>query len=370
MSGIFAPRLAALRAVLKAQGCAAMLVDHAELLAWITGYTVSETMYRAAIVPLEGEPLFVLRALDAPPCRAAVWFADVTGYADDEDPYAVVAEALRRRGLADGRLGVDARSYGFTEHTATRLRAALPAAAFVDVGPVSDRLRAVKDAHEIDLLRRASGIADRVMAELAREVKAGMRVRDAAAIAAAASLREGSDEGGPGPMLRARGDSEFLHAQGLGVVLGPGDVLHVELTPKVGNYSARLMRPILLGDCGDAERVTRRLTAIQARQIEAMVPGAPARDVDAVLRDAVLAEGLRPDYLNVTGYTLGLYGRTPRPSDFSLSFHPGSDWRLETGMVFHMYASAAGVAVSETVLVGSPPERLTRYGPGPIQLTA
>jgi Xaa-Pro dipeptidase len=33
-----------------------MLIDHGELLAWLTGYTVSETRYRACLVPLQDEP--------------------------------------------------------------------------------------------------------------------------------------------------------------------------------------------------------------------------------------------------------------------------------------------------------------------------
>ena len=56
------------------------------------------------------------------------------------------------------------------------------------------------------------------------------------------------------------------------------------------------------------------------------------------------------------------FEQTPRTSDFTRLFTAEADWRLEAGMVFHMYASAdAGVAFSETVLVtdgGS--ERLTR----------
>ncbi len=65
----------------------------------------------------------------------------------------------------------------------------------------------------------------------------------------------------------------------------------------------------------------------------------------------MLAEGLRPVYDNVTGYTLGLYGRTPRTSDFSRVFLPNARWRLEQGMVFHMYVSAGGLGFSETVVV-------------------
>ena len=82
-----------------------------------------------------------------------------------------------------------------------------------------------------------------------------------------------------------------------------------------------------------------------------MKPGELARNIDALLRDAVLAERLRPHYDNVTGYTLGLYGRTPRSSDFSRTFLPNAEWRLEEGMVFHMYVSAQGLGFSETVVV-------------------
>jgi Xaa-Pro dipeptidase len=93
-----------------------------------------------------------------------------------------------------------------------------------------------------------------------------------------------------------------------------------------------------------------------------MKPGAIARDVDAIMRRGALDMGLRPTYENVTAYTLGLYEnvtaytlglytRTPRTSDFSRVLLPTSDWALEEGMVFHLYATAQGLGFSETVVV-------------------
>jgi Xaa-Pro dipeptidase len=70
------------------------------------------------------------------------------------------------------------------------------------------------------------------------------------------------------------------------------------------------------------------------------------------MRQGALDAGLRPHYENVTAYTLGLYTRTPRTSDFSGVFLPTSDWPLEEGMVFHLYATAQGLGFSETVVVG------------------
>jgi Xaa-Pro dipeptidase len=92
-----------------------------------------------------------------------------------------------------------------------------------------------------------------------------------------------------------------------------------------------------------------------------MVSGQVVSNVDAILRNGLVKAGIRNEYENVTGYMLGLYGRTPRSSDFSHVFLPTSQWRLKTGMVFHMYTSADGIGISETVLVtDTGGERLTQ----------
>jgi Xaa-Pro dipeptidase len=123
------------------------------------------------------------------------------------------------------------------------------------------------------------------------------------------------------------------------------------------------MRPTVIGapSAGQAAAV-RRLVEIQDLQLAAMKPGAVARDVDRLCRDAVLAAGLRDRYDNATGYTLGYYAPwSPRTSDFTRVFLPTSEWVLEPAMVFHMYVSAQGLAFSETVLVTETgAERLTR----------
>jgi Xaa-Pro dipeptidase len=105
---------------------------------------------------------------------------------------------------------------------------------------------------------------------------------------------------------------------------------------------------------------------LQDRQIAALKPGARAAEVDAILREGVVAAGLRDGYDNITGYTLGLYGDAgPRTSDFTRILHPGADWRIEAGMVFHIYASAGGAALSESVLVtDTGPELLTHLPRG------
>jgi Xaa-Pro dipeptidase len=329
-----------------------LVADNGELLAWLTGYTVSETMYRAAFLPREGEPWFVLRDLDAGPCREQIWFDDIVSFPDIASPHSVMAETLIARGFGGARIGVDTNSYGFCVHTANRLKELLPQAIFVPVPDVGYRLRRCKSKAEIAVLQQAAGIADKAMAAIAEGARPGMTVRAATAVAAGVFLRQGADTGEVGPIVKAKGDQEFLHGAFQDDALSEGDILHVELIPKVAHYSARMMRPIVLGEPSDERiAIARTLIAIQDRQIAAMKAGAWAHEVDAIMRDGALAARLRKEYTNVTGYTLGLVTRTPRTSDFSYVLLPTSVWKLEEGMVFHVYASAQGLAFSETVVV-------------------
>ncbi|WP_332304806.1 Xaa-Pro peptidase family protein [Rhizobium sp. GR12] len=348
----FDRRITLARGAMASAGVDLLLIDSGELLAWLTGYTVSETMYRAAFLPRDGEAWFTLRALDEAPCREKSWIADVVGFADTGEAQAAVAASIRDRRFGKARIGLDTNSYSMSAATFMRLTELLPEATFVPMPGLSDSLRWVKSDEEIAVLQQASSIADKAMAEVARQAKPGMTTRDAAAIASGVFLREGADTGEVGPVVKASGSHEFLHGVFKTETIMEGDVLHVELIPRVGNYGARIMRPIVVGQpSAGLTAAAEKLLKLQDRQIAAMKPGAIASDVDAIMRRGAIDAGLRPVYDNITAYTLGLYTRTPRTSDFSRVFLETSDWVLEEGLVFHLYTSAHGLGFSETVLV-------------------
>ena len=358
----FDERIRRLRAELRRQDVDVALFDEIEAMTWLSGYGNSENRWRCVGVPLEGEPFFLIRALDAGPCRRRSWISDVPTFRDWEDPFPVLAESLASRRLDGARIGLDFGSYCMPLARFERLKAALPRASFADIGPVVWELRLIKSPAEIELLRRAAGVADEAMRRTASACVRGASQRAAARTAVAAFVELGADPSPPGPISAGRG-WDFLHAHLEDTELGDDDVVHIELTPRVGGYSARIMRCAVVGAASAAlSRAAERLAEIQDRQIEAMRPGAHAAEVDAIMREGVLAAGLRETYDNITGYTLGLYAPAgPRTSDFTRIFHPNAEWRLEPGMVFHMYGSGSGTSFSETVLVAeNGPERLTK----------
>ncbi|MCW2240087.1 M24 family metallopeptidase [Azospirillum canadense] len=355
-------RLTAVRAQMQARGVDVLLVDQTEFLSYLTGFGPSETMHRACLVPLSGEPVMVLRAIDVAPFQEHTWLTRHVAFADWEDPVAVLADTLRRNGWAGVRLGLDEDSYCMTVRRFRALQAALPDARFVDFSGVLDVLRARKSVTEIAYIRKAASIADLAMAEAIAVAGEGKSERDAAAAASHAFVRLGADTGRAGPITAGTGLG-FLHGHLHSRAMSAGEILHLELIPTVNGYGARLMRPAVIGAPTDEQRHTAEtLIHIQDQQFAAMRPGTLAREVDAIAREGILGAGLRDSYSNVTGYTLGHYPpSTPRTSDFTRVFLPTSDWVLETGMTFHMYVSAWGIAFSETILVTDHgAERLTQ----------
>jgi Xaa-Pro aminopeptidase len=350
---------------LREAGLAFALFDETEAMTWLTGYGNSETRWRCVGIGPDAEPFFLIRSLDAAPCKERSWITDVPVFRDWDDPMATLRPALAARGLTRARIGVDFGSYCMPPARLAALRAALPDVEWVDVGPLIWELRWIKSEAEIALLRRAAEIADAALAAAAAVCVPGAVQRDAARVVMETYFRMGGDAGPPGPITASKG-WDHLHGHLGDEAIVSGDIVHIETTPRIHGYSARVMRGVSVGPADPAlQRTAEQLASLQRQQIAAMRPGVVAREVDAIMRDAVLGAGLRSEYDNVTGYTLGLYALSgPRTSDFTRSFTPVEGWVLEPGMVFHMYASARGAAVSETVVVTeNGPEILTGRSP-------
>jgi Xaa-Pro dipeptidase len=345
-------RVKRVRERMAARNLDVLIIDQSEFLAYLTGFLISENMYRACLLPRDGEPIMILRTVDLGPFAESSWLSRSVAFADWEDPIRVLADTIRSLGCAKGRVGLDEDSYCMPLSRFKHLSAQLPDARFADFSGVMAELRARKSAREIAVLRRAAGIGDLGIEAALKASGEGRSARDAAAAVYQVFMQEGADAARAGIITAGVGNA-FLHGGLTSAPLAKGDILHMELLPYIDGYSARLMRSAVIGEIEPRRaQLARRLIEIQDRQFAAMKPGASAADVDALARDAMLAGGLRPDYPNITGYSLGCYpAHTPRTSDFSRIFLPTADWTLEEGMVFHMYVSADGLALSETVLL-------------------
>src|SRR6185312_4876829 len=120
--------------------------------------------------------------------------------------------------------------------------------------------------------------------------------RDVVKAAGMTYLDMGADTGPVGPITSGVGWGA-LHGNEHTHPIEPGAIVHIELTPRVRGYSARIMRSVTVGPPTPRQReVMQALIEIQDAQLKAIVPGAKARDVDALVREPMLRRGLRPSF--------------------------------------------------------------------------
>jgi Xaa-Pro dipeptidase len=341
-------RLASVRSLMRSRSIDVLIVDQFEHLVYLFGYLPTAAKYQACIVPLNGTPKMIVRSMDLSVFKTHSWLTSYREFADFEDSVQVLAEELQRD-FPTARIGFEGDSHIFTVGRYLQLKAHLSAADLIDFGPEIIHMRLVKSAAELDYIRAAARIADACMAASIEAAAAGVNERESAVAAYTTAMRAGADNGRV--ILSASGAlSDNLHGR-LGTrILAKGDFLHLEMVPQFRGYSARLMRPVFIGEpTPDAAGLVTRLIEIQDQQFAAMKPGAIGRDVDKIAREQLQA-GLCQTYRNHTGYTLG-YHAQPRTSDLTRIFTPIADWRLEPGMVFHMFLSIKGVSLGETVHV-------------------
>ncbi|TIL82450.1 MAG: aminopeptidase P family protein [Mesorhizobium sp.] len=351
-------RTRAIQSVMELRGAEMLLVDQIDHLAYLFGYLATAARYQAALIPVQGEPWLIVRELDLGTFLDQSWSRSYETFADDEDSHARVTSAIAR--LAPKSLAIEKDSNILTVARLNQIRAGNPGMEIVDFSGVIWQHRLIKSPAELAYIRRAAEIADHVVTAGAGAIKAGVSDRDSLAAMYEASIRHGADNSRAAILGRMTGVDALIGGV-TGALWAHGERVFVEATPQYRGYSARLVRPVIVGKTAAADaELARQMIAIQDCQIAAMVPGAKGGDVDAICRGEVLRQGLKTVFTQITGYTLG-YQAVPRVSDHTRIMAPGQTWSFKPHMVFHVVLHTPQLAFSETVVVTETgPERLSR----------
>ena len=179
----YGERIANAQKVLPEEDASALLIGVGADLQYLTGYE-AHLLERLTmlVVPAQGRPALICPRLELAPaqrCTAAqAGLIDLLPWEETEDPFEFVAARLEASdsrpeiqlgalGGAWGHLGGLLVSDQLWAMFLLRLQATLPDAAFGLASTVLSPLRTVKDADEIELLRKAAHAADRVVEQMA-----------------------------------------------------------------------------------------------------------------------------------------------------------------------------------------------------------
>jgi Xaa-Pro aminopeptidase len=252
----------------------------------------------------------------------------------------------------------DAVTYGGYEQLAAG------GAELVPVRGVVERLRAVKEREELDTLRGASAISDRVYAELATEAFVG-RTEKELALWIDYRFRELGAEGPSfDTIVGAAGNGALPHHHPSDRPIGPNETVVVDVGCIVDGYCSDCTRTFATGLLPDelAQAYAVCLDA-QEQSLAAAVAGARCTAVDAVAREIVDASPFAGRFGHGLGHGVGMdiheapNLRPEAPADAILE--PGNVVTVEPGIYL---PDLGGIRIEDLVVVtDAEPERLTRY---------
>ncbi|WP_345245789.1 Xaa-Pro peptidase family protein [Pigmentiphaga soli] len=349
-------RLRKVRAGMAEAGVDTLLLNSFANIFYLIGHqTTGLANYHCLIVPMEGEPLLVVRRLELLLAQSCSWISEFVAWEDHEDPVEVTTRTLSARGLAAGRLGVEKGSLAVSARAMEQLQAALGGARLVDATGVVEACRRIKSPAEIAYIRRTAEITGAGMRAALAAVRAGVTENHVAAAAVSAMYEAGSEFMSREPTVNSGPRSGIAHTSFKRRVIEPGDTVLLEMSACYNRYSAPLMR---VASIGEPQARVRAMSDACIGGLEAGIaavrPGATAGDIERAVGEVYRAHGLSAG--KRAGYSIGI-GFPPSWMEAEIIALKRDDPTvLVPGMVFHIVPALReprqfAVGCSESVLV-------------------
>lgn len=308
-------RHAKARALMKANGIGAIIVEPGASLDYFTGvrWWRSER-FTGAVIPADGDPIIVTPFFEKPSVEESLAVpAGIRTWDEHEEPLGLVADFLKERGLAGQPVGFEETNRYFI---LDRLKQQLPAVRIVSADPVVRSLRMTKSPAEIALMQAASDITVAAFRSIYPQVREGMSAGDVNSLFNAAVTALGGSDGWGLVLFGAA--SALPHGTGKPQKLQRGDIVLLDCGCAVHGYQSDISRTFVFGAPPTPEQreVWNQVNRGQQIAFAAAQVGVPAGKVDDSVRRAYESWGYGPGYKlpgtsHRTGHGIGMEGHEP-----------------------------------------------------------
>ena len=352
----FEARLSMARAALSAAGIDIAIVTGPENIFWLTGQqTPGYYTYQALLLPVDGDPVFIVRQLELNNLIANSFLSDIEVYQDNADPVDVSVDLIKWRGWSSKRIAIDERGWFLPVAIYKALLSAL--GTLGNAAGVIEALRVVKSERELEKIEKAAGYVDAGMRAGLAKVAAGNSDNDFVAAMMGAAISAGSEYVGMEPLASSGYRTGIPHGTWRRRKLGENDPAFLELAGCHDRYHAALMRSAWVGT-PDPEAAAMNACCQEALQaaLDQIRPGVTCEAVHTACQAIVDRDGFTENFKKRTGYSIGVSFAPDWGEGGLLSLYTGVTRELEPGMVFHIPPALRRygvftVGVSETVIV-------------------
>ena len=239
----------------------------------------------------------------------------------------------------------------------------MPEATFVDATDWLDEIKAIKSPEEIELIKDAAALGDKILEELKSIVRPGKRDIDVYADIHSFLAKNGSDRaivgigsGKQGMPVAFIDDPHFA-----GRTIREGDIVSILLEfTGPGGYYVESHRPVVIGKPSpELEEAFYVAVEMQEKMAALMVPGAKCADIWEEFKSQIVSKGYAPPVRSFA-HAQGL-SFLERPN-----IRPDETWTIKENMNIAVHPGAASAKalamVFDNYLIGKDrPERLQKY---------
>ena len=319
-----------------------------------------------AVVPAEGLPIVVTFIGEEDEVRQSLGVEDVKVFGTVGQQIRDVVGTMREMAAGKESITVGVQMWFNTPAFLLNLfQRANPQVNVVDIAPVMDDLRMVKDESEVELMRRASKVAGVGMETAAGHLRPGVTESDVAAEIEYAMRKAGGDGVAVPVFVNSGARSGWLHGNATRKPLEVNDLVVVDVVPRYEGYCANLTRTFVIGEPSakqlDMFDTYRRA---QAAAVAALRPGIRNRDIDAAAHAVFTQAGYGDFYVYGISHSIGLdFEEKPRPTihqaDAQVEIRSGMT--LTVGHSVLSVPGVGGIRIEDTFLLKEDGvERLTK----------
>lgn len=277
-------------------------------LAYLTGLHF-HLMERPTVLflAIDREPALVLPALEMVKLESAAFNLQAFPFGDDPATWtAVFKQVSAALQLDNSQIAVEPTRLRYLEMG--YLQSAAPGVTFTSAAPALEGLRVIKDAQEINEMRRAVCIAQDALSATLPAVKPGATEKEIAAELTIQLFRHGSDPELPfSPIVAGGANTANPHATPTDRPLQAGDLLVIDWGARLNGYCSDLTRTFAIGAVPkDMETIHQVVQRANAAGRQAGKPGAAAGVVDQAARKVIDDAGYGEFFTHRTGHGLGL----------------------------------------------------------------
>jgi len=297
------------------------------------------------ILGLEGNKKIVIPEMYRKQLEDEEIEGDIFFWKDEENPVMIVKRILKES--KNKKFAIDDNlwfSHIFNLKEIVSLENVYPASMIMKA------VRMIKDEDEINNLKKAGQIADKVMEEIKAFIKAGLSEKEIG-LEIEMRLKKYSDGLSFEPLVGAGSNGALGHHKPGEYTIKNGDFIIHDFGCKVGGYCSDTTRTFALGNVSDKmKEVYNVVKEAQQKAFEFVKPGVKCEELDAVARDVIESAGYGEFFTHRTGHGVGL---DIHEDPYIVK---GNDIKVKEGMVFTIepgiyIPEEFGIRIEDTIFV-------------------